>query len=136
MLKYKPADPGIEWQLTQVAHAESDSLLASNEFEMEKRQQRSSESPNHYDSDDTYGVPTTGPHTNRRTKTRFNVCCTGERVMKVIMFVAIISLAVDNVSLHISMYELRRIVVESQSSSADTLLNKIQLNLTSELEDH
>ena len=139
---------------TTLSHASStDDLLANDEFELEKKQQCSSESPSHYDSDDTHnGVPIMG--TSQRTKPRLSVCCTRKRVMTAVMFVAVLSLAVnvtamfvaivlavDNISLRTSVGELYRRVdtLEAQCSSVGTyltILNKTQLNSSSELEDH
>ena len=129
-----------------LSHTSStDNLLDNDELEMEKKQQCSHESPSHYDSDDTHGVPITG--TNQCTKPRLSVSCTGERVnhsMIAVMFVAVLSLAVMlaviNVALIMYVGKLYHRVdrLETQCSSTGTylmVLNKTQLNSSSELED-
>ena len=117
-----------------LSHASStDDLLANDEFEMEKKQQCSSESPSHYDSDDTHnGVLITG--TSQRTKSRLSDRCTGERIIIAGLSVAILLLIIYMGVLHHRMDRL-----ETQCSSVGTFLttlNKIQLNSSSELEDH
>ena len=80
-------------------HASSmDNLLDNDEFEMEKKQQHSCESPNHYDSDDTHGVQFTSKR--KYTKSRLSDCCTGERVMTAGLFVALLSLIIYMGVLH------------------------------------
>ena len=130
-----------------LSHTSStDNLLANDEFEMEKKQQHSCESPSHYDSDDTHdGVPIAS--TSQCTKPRLSVSCTGERVnhsMIAVMFVAVLSLAVMlaviNVALIMYVGKLYHRVdrLETQCSSTGTylmVLNKTQLNSSSELED-
>jgi chromosome segregation ATPase len=126
----------------------TDNLLSNDELEMEKKQQYSRESPNDYDSDDTRGVPITGSTTSQRTKPRLSVCCptytkrvNNNIIMIAALFVAVLSLAADNIYLRISMGELHHRVdrLETQSSSAGTfltVLNKTQLNSSSELEEY
>ena len=113
----------------------TDSLLANDEFEMEIDQQHTSESPNHYDKDDTHNsVPVT---MSQRTKPRFSIPSihwTRERFMIVVMSVAILSLAAVIIALSVYVGELNHRVYTLETQSSTSVLNKTQLNSGLELE--
>ena len=115
----------------------TDSLLANDEFEMEKDQQHTSESPNHYDEDDTHNsVPVT---MSQQTKPRFSIPSihwTRERFMIVVMSVAILSLAAVIIALSVYVGELNHRVYTLETQSSTSVLNKTQLNSSLELGGH
>jgi chromosome segregation ATPase len=100
----------------------------SDEFEMEKKQQYSRESPNDDDSDDTC-VPIMG--NSQRTKQRYGFSCTGERaihliVVIILLYVAVLSLVVIALCIYVGV-NTHRNETQCTCSSAGT---------SSELEDH
>ena len=110
----------------------TDSLLANDEFEMEKDQQHTSESPNHHDSDDTHNSVLVT--TSQRTKPRFSIPsirCTGERVMIAVMFVLFAAVVI---ALGVYVGELHRKVDRLESQRSSVPLNKIHLNSSSGLD--
>ena len=109
-----------------------DSLLANDEFEMEKNQQCTCDSPNNYDNElfeGTNNVPTA----IQRTKSRLSVRCSWERVMIAALFVALLALSGVVIALSIYVGELHHRVdrlLETRSSSGEaflTVLNETQL---------